>query len=303
MAKAVFLHRADTRYDDQPSVRYEFPRQYLGVARATVGDWFLYYEPVKAGPRGYFAVAKLSRIIENPAQENRFLGLIEPGSFLRFDRDVPRLKPDGLVRESALGDRDGRPVRGGRQQLAMRSLPEKDFVEIVDAGLPPDLMAIEARRYDPSDPGVAEPPAVFDRPVTERLTKRPYRDVAFRRKVRAAYGERCAISGLGLRNGGGRPEVQAAHIRPVEDGGSDDVRNGIALSGTLHWMFDRGLIAIEPESHRILVSHNKVPADVVARLIRPEQTLSLPKDVRDWPHPRNLQWHREHRFGQGDPAM
>ena len=170
---------------------------------------------------------------------------------------------------------------------------------IVNAGLPPDLEEIEARRYQQAA-GLAEPPALFERPVIERLLRRPYRDVAFRRKVRAAYGDVCAISGLGLRNGGGRPEVQAAHIRPVEEGGNDDVRNGIALSGTLHWMFDRGLISVEPESHRILVSHNKVPGDVAKRLIVPDQRLRLPQDERDWPHPAYLAWHRENRFGQGD---
>ena len=298
MAKAVFLHRADSIYDDRPAEYYDFPRQYLRVARETVGDWIIYYEPVKAGPRGYFAVAKLTDVIPKPGVEGRYLALIEPDTFLRFDREVPRLR-DGRPWESLLADESGQPVKGGRQQLAMRALPEADFAAIVNAGLPPDLEEIEARRYQQAA-GLAEPPALFERPVIERLLRRPYRDVAFRRKVRAAYGDVCAISGLGLRNGGGRPEVQAAHIRPVEEGGNDDVRNGIALSGTLHWMFDRGLISVEPESHRILVSHNKVPGDVAKRLIVPDQRLRLPQDERDWPHPAYLAWHRENRFGQGD---
>jgi putative restriction endonuclease len=133
--------------------------------------------------------------------------------------------------------------------------------------------------------------------VTERLTRRQYRDIAFRRKVRDAYDYRCAISGLRLRNGGGRPEVQAAHIRPVEQKGSDAVRNGLALSGTLHWMFDRGLISVE-EDLTILVSRNKVPNEVVERLIVPDRKLRRPADQVHWPHPENLRWHREHVFGQ-----
>ena len=48
-------------------------------------------------------------------------------------------------------------------------------------------------------------PGDFERPVLERLTRRPYRDIAFRRKVREAYDYRCAMSGLKLRNGGGPP--------------------------------------------------------------------------------------------------
>jgi putative restriction endonuclease len=146
---------------------------------------------------------------------------------------------------------------------------------------------------------VDEGAAPFERPVIERLVSRPYRDVAFRRKVREAYDYRCAMSGLRLRNGGGRPEVNAAHIRPVERQGSDFVRNGLALSGTLHWMFDRGLISVADDSdHTILVSLNKVPREVADRLIVPSRRLVLPEDRRNWPHPDNLRWHRESVFGQ-----
>lgn len=124
------------------------------------------------------------------------------------------------------------------------------------------------------------------------LTSRPARDAQFSRMVRRAYGGRCAVSGLSLRNGGGRSEVQAAHIVPVAEGGPDVIRNGIALSGTLHWMFDRGLISVAAD-HRILVSHNKVDLDTARRLIRPEQRLTLPADPRYHPHPDYLAWHRE----------
>ena len=148
---------------------------------------------------------------------------------------------------------------------------------------------------------MAEGAQAFERPVVERLLRRSYRDIAFRRKVRDAYDYRCAISGLRLRNGGGRPEVQAAHIRPVEHGGSDSVRNGLALSGTLHWMFDRGLISVA-EDCSILVSRNKVPADVVDRLLLPGGKLIPPPDPTDAPHPENLRWHRENIFGQTAPG-
>jgi putative restriction endonuclease len=170
----------------------------------------------------------------------------------------------------------------------------------VKRGLPPDLEEIEARRYDPAPREMDAGAAAFERPVLERLLRRPYRDVAFRRKVRAAYDYRCAMSGLRLRNGGGRPEVQAAHIRPVERQGSDSVRNGLALSGTLHWMFDRGLVGVA-EDGSILVSRNKVPPEVADRLIVPDGRLRLPEDPRHMPHPENLRWHRENVFGQSLP--
>ena len=297
MVKLVLLHKADSIYEDEPDVVYDFPRSYLKAVNEAVDDWIIYYEPVKAGPRGYFAVAKIRRVIDKPGVPGRFLAIIEPGSFLSFDHHVPRLI-DGRPLESALTLPDGTPRSGGLVQMAVRRLPDADFARIVDLGLPQDLERIEANRYDPAPLQMDEGAAPFHRPVLERLTRRPYRDVAFRRKVREAYGYRCAMSGLRLRNGGGRPEVQAAHIRPVEHQGSDSVRNGLALSGTLHWMFDRGLISVADDCRTILVSHNKVPGDVVGRLLSPDGRLIAPEDARDAPHPENLRWHRENVFGR-----
>ena len=204
--------------------------------------------------------------------------------------------------EAALSEPDGTPKKGGAVQLAVRRLPEADFARIVDLGLPQDLERIEATRYDPQPARLDEGAETFQRPVLERLTRRPYREVAFRRMVREAYGYRCAMSGLMLRNGGGRPEVQAAHIRPVECRGSDSVRNGLALSGTLHWMFDRGLVSVADDCETILVSHNKVPRETVARLLSPDFKLIMPKDPRNAPHPDNIRWHRENVFGRSVPG-
>jgi putative restriction endonuclease len=296
MVKLVLLHRADSIYEDVPDDRYDFPRAYLKAAEAGVGDWAIYYEPKKAGPRGYFAVVKIAQVIPKPGAEGRFLAIMVPGSYLEFDRDVPRLR-NGRPWEAALADTDGSPRSGGAVQNSVRPLPEAEFSAIVRAGLPVDLERIEARRYDPPPKEGDEGAAPFERPVIERLVSRPYRDVAFRRKVREAYDYRCAMSGLRLRNGGGRPEVNAAHIRPVERQGSDSVRNGLALSGTLHWMFDRGLLSVADDGS-ILVSRNKVPGDVVDRLVVRTGKLVLPTDQRDWPHPENLRWHRENIFGQ-----
>src|SRR6056297_1525084 len=297
MTKLVLMHKPDSIYEDKLDEVYDFTRQYLKATREAEGDWIIYYEPVKAGPRGYFAVAKVSRIIPKPGAEGRYLAVIEQGSFLSFDAEVPRLL-DGQPLEASLREADGSAKKGGSVQLAVRRISEADFARIVNLGLPADLEESEATHYNPKLGGFGEGGVAFERPVLERLTRRPYRDVAFRRKVRAAYDYRCAMSGLRLRNGGGRPEVQAAHIRPVEHDGSDSVRNGLALSGTLHWMFDRGLISVADDNETVLVSRNKVPGDVVDRLLGPDGTIWKPKDKRNWPHPANLAWHRENIFGQ-----
>lgn len=298
--KLVLLHKADSIYEDEPDVVYDFPRAYLRTVKAGVGDWIVYYEPAKAGPRGYFAVARIGSVLPKPGADGRFLAMIEPRSFLPFVRWIPRLQA-GRPLESALALPDGTPARGGAVQRAVRRLPEAEFNRIVDLGLPENLERIEAARYQPHPFALDEGAEVFARPVIERLTRRAYREIAFRRQVREAYGYRCAMSGLQLRNGGGRPEVQAAHIRPVERQGSDSVRNGLALSGTLHWMFDRGLISVADDSETILVSRNKVPGEVIDRLLVPGCRLLKPDDPRDAPHPENLRWHRENVFGQALP--
>nr|WP_225612614.1 HNH endonuclease [Paracoccus sp. PAR01] len=294
------MHKADSIYEDELDVAYDFPRSYLKAMKEAVGDWIVYYEPVKAGPRGYFAVAKIMDVIPKPGMDGRYLAVIESGSYLPFNCEVPRLI-NGRPLEAALTSASGGAISGGAVQLAVRRLPESDFARIVDLGLPQNLEQIEATRYEPASEELRDEALVFERPVVERLTRRKYREVAFSRKVREAYGYRCAISGLQLRNGGGRPEVQAAHIRPVERDGSDSVRNGLALSGTLHWMFDRGLISVAEDSETILVSRNKVPSDVITRLIRPNGKLLKPVGRNHHPHPENLRWHRENIFGQVVP--
>ena len=102
------------------------------------------------------------------------------------------------------------------------------------------------------------------------------------------------MTGLRIINGGGRPEAQAAHIRPVNHGGSDSPRNGLALSSTFHWMFDRGLLSID-DDFKILKAKGTVPPEV-ERLLNPSGQLIVPQDFRLQPHRQFLRYHRENIF-------
>ena len=123
------------------------------------------------------------------------------------------------------------------------------------------------------------------------MVSRLFRERSFMHNVRAAYSNRCAMTGLRLINGGGRPEVQAAHIQPVASKGPDSIRNGLALSGTVHWMFDRGLISIG-DDYKILVAKNHVPEDAV-RLLNQNGLIHLPKDQTLHPNAHYLKFHRD----------
>ena len=80
----------------------------------------------------------------------------------------------------------------------------------------------------------------------------------------------------------------------VEAGGPDKVDNGIALSGTVHWMFDRGLISLS-DAGDILLSRGINDRESVERLIFPDRKARLPIGAHR-PHPRYLHWHRTERF-------
>jgi putative restriction endonuclease len=77
----------------------------------------------------------------------------------------------------------------------------------------------------------------------EGATRR-VRSQVFSELVKRAYSDGCAICGEARKDAQGRPEVQAAHIYPVEKEGPDDVRNGLALCRLHHWAFDGALLGV-----------------------------------------------------------
>ncbi|AMS42656.1 restriction endonuclease [Aminobacter sp. Y103A] len=299
MGHGVFIHRSDSIYDDSPAERYQFPPQYFGRVQACVGDWIVYYEPRKvADTKGYFAVAKVQQVIPDPSAKGMFLALIEPGSYLDFANPVPFSDADGVIERGLLND-DGRI--SGRAQAAVRPLSPIDFSRIVTLGL--DQAESTLPRVDPVAPAGGffedQAPFVFEesRERAQFLTSRIVRDRVFRKIVLRAYDERCAITGLKLINGGGRAEVAAAHIRPVEADGPDVVSNGIALSGTAHWMFDRGLISLSDDLE-ILISRQANDPDGIKGIVNRSGRAIGPQRLSDRPHPHFLHWHREHCFKQ-----
>lgn len=291
MTKGIFTTSEGSAYDDQPESRYHFPQTYLAQAREVVGDWIVYYEPRRAsgpssntGRQAYFAMARVDRIEPDSKNEGHYYAYVD--KFIEFDSPVP-FREGAAFFETALRKPDGSTNRGAFGR-AIRTIPEAEFALIVRAGFTAD---------DPWDVPihVAEPvPEYEPRPVIQQLLSRKFRDRAFVRHVRRAYNNTCAISGLSLINGGGRPEVEAAHIRPVEADGPDTVRNGIALTGTVHWMFDRGLLSISDDL-KVLISPGGIPANI-ARLLPANGAVAAPARPEFRPHPVYLRWHRQHCF-------
>lgn len=294
--KGVLVIGPNQRYGDILDRHYHFPSNYVGAAQRMVGQWIIYQRSRRAGAQGYFAVAKVQQVVPDPAEQGMFFALIEPGSYLDFGTMVP-FQLDGVQVERGLRNADG-SIRGSKQS-AIRPLNNADFNRIIEIGLmdpEPELPRVGAVEPAPTMLGeIGRVP--FEGPVDRAtmLVNRKVRDAKFRRAVLHVYEGRCALTGMRLVNGGGRLETEAAHIMGVGEGGPDAVNNGIALSGTVHWMFDRGLVSLS-DAGEILLSSKINDREGVEKMIHPDRRARLPTSWAHHPHPRFLAWHRD-RFG------
>ena len=276
------MHKDGSIYDDIPEAHYQFPNAYLSRAEPLVGDWVVYLEPVREpNSKGFFGVAKVESIVTDPYEADRSRALIEPGSYLPFSPTVPRRIDGELVERDC-----------PNQQWAVRPLSAADFARIIALGLPDEELLPRLGDPEPSSQVEEERiPFQVERPVVRSLVSRPFRDRAFRRAVLDAYGARCAVTGWKLINGGGRAEAEAAHIRPVEHGGPDSIRNGLALSGTAHWMFDRGLIGLSDDLD-IVVSRRVNDRPSIDAGIKSSGKALAPTRESERPHPGCRAWDR-----------
>jgi putative restriction endonuclease len=249
--KTVLTVRVGSGYGDILEERYHFPATYLNQITAGLGDQFIYYEPRRdsegsssgGGRQAYFALGRLAEISPDPNRSDHYFVSVD--NFLPFVHEVP-FRIGSTYYESALRKPDGNTNRGAFGR-AVRNLPDHEFELIVRQGFGSEIPKTDPREPATDVAGFAEEEADFVRPVVEVTSSRFFRDHVFARNVQSAYDGTCAVTGLKIVNGGGRTEAQAAHIKPVAQMGPDSTQNGIALSGTIHWMFDRGLISVDDD--------------------------------------------------------
>lgn len=266
--KGVFTSKRDTGYDDRIEERYHFPRRYLAEAREVVSDWIVYHE----SKRGGGAMA--------------YIGAARVDDFMPFPKPVPLRHGSGFFESRLNAVSNPAKVGAVLQGSSIRTISDVDFAAIVMAGLHAVFDPAQHRRLDVDSAELPKP-----RQIERVLASRIVREANFRDAVTRAYDDTCAFTGVHIVNGGGHAEVQAAHIWPVAEGGPDVVRNGVALSSTVHWMFDRRLISIA-DDYGILISHNKVPSEWLGMFARQQARIKVPKNPRDWPHPEYLKRHR-----------
>jgi putative restriction endonuclease len=134
-----------------------------------------------------------------------------------------------------------------------------------------------------------------DRPIAERLVRQKVRDTAFRRQVVKEYGERCLACGESIISPSAGFNLDAAHIVPVELGGTDDPRNGLLLSKDLHWAFDKGLFGIS-DTYDIIVPASLIAGGKNLPLARLAARKLEFGQAKLRPHGEALAWHRKERL-------
>lgn len=296
--KGVFDTRPGTVYDDEIQSRYHFPDRYLEEAQKAVGDWIVYRAPRRGGGQtGYFAVARVVSIDRDPVLAGHSYARM--ADYLEFDEVVPlgrgtvffERKLNFVAKRSLIG----RTLQG----RSVRTISDIEFGDIAREGLretldPDNAIRLELDR-DHADPATLSlldaPPEEQERRIVQILMNRKVREASFRRHVCEAYDNTCAVTRMQIINGGGKAEVQAAHIWSVEAGGPDVVQNGLALSSTVHWLFDRHLISLTDE-YGLLVSHNKIPESFQGLFQSQRHRIHLPENRSQWPH---LEYVRRHR--------
>ena len=141
------------------------------------------------------------------------------------------------------------------------------------------------------NPFISEDKAIYQ--VSTQKRNRAFKDV-----VIDQYDFKCAVTGVKYHSEN-LAEAQAAHIISKSKNGSDDPRNGIALSRTAHWAFDVGLFTISDQFEIVvhpkakLASANQFPI-----LDMNGVQINLPEDENFYPHQEALEWHKKEVFNK-----
>jgi putative restriction endonuclease len=130
---------------------------------------------------------------------------------------------------------------------------------------------------------------MFSDPV---LARRRLGQGAFRVLVTDTYERQCAITREHT-----LPVLEAAHIKPVTQGGEHLVSNGLLLRSDVHTLFDRGYVTITPDLRfhvsRLLDDHWK-NGRVYYELDR--KPIHVPQEVSCRPDRQLLEWHSDSVF-------
>jgi putative restriction endonuclease len=153
-------------------------------------------------------------------------------------------------------------------------------------------LVLESRGMSWARRHVAEPPAEAPMYGDPALVRQRLGQGAFRMLVMDKYSRRCAVT-----KEKALPVLQAAHIRPVSEGGRHLVSNGLLLRSDVHALFDRGYVTITPNYEFRASRRLRDEFDNGEEYFGMEGSeLWLPGRSEDRPGREFLRWHNDVAF-------
>lgn len=173
----------------------------------------------------------------------------------------------------------------------IRGLEWAETAAFLGLGLADDLVetALRLESLEQWTPFVSENRAIYQ-------VSREKRDSAFSGIVLENYNHTCAVTGLRFTSKR-HTEAHGAHIIGKEVRGTDDPRNGIALSRSVHWAFDKGMFTIS-DQYEVVINPKARSANIANFPLfeMDRRKIALPKDDHYYPHVDALAWHKTEIF-------
>lgn len=305
----LLTSKRDSPYADTPT-KYEYPsryRRFFEPLEAGEPMIAIIYEPLSGGS-GRMSYVGWAALQAAPVRSPR---VTERGQPLWEVHYVDRVQefPNPIHRDY-LGEPLERWLRDMPSEnrnvmssgASVRWLEEDEGRQILELGHAGQLGVADG--YQDAHQGPAD---VLVAERTRRVVDAVVRDARFRRSVMSAYDFKCAITGLEI---GTLPEgratqlLDAAHIRPVGDRGSDSVTNGIALTPTVHRLFDEGFVSVKWNVDRLeLIRSPHLEPRMIASpergtviVLETGAPLILPSSSTLWPSVEQVRYHQRQVF-------
>lgn len=112
--------------------------------------------------------------------------------------------------------------------------------------------ALKAAELEVQEESAHEPPPPDDYDARQRVLRQIVRrrgQLKFRSKLMVAYSGRCAVTGYDA-----EAALEAAHLRAYRGPDSNTLSNGLLLRADIHTLLDLRLLAINPQTRKIVLS-------------------------------------------------
>lgn len=112
--------------------------------------------------------------------------------------------------------------------------------------------------------------------VSREVLERPYQNI-FRKNILSAFKFTCIVTGVNIDN-----VLDAAHIIPIKERGSDKIENGLCLRADIHQLFDSG--------HLRLLSNGGIILSEIAEAENNYKNLPKKINIPEFVKRENLDW-------------